>query len=181
MRSRLAVALLLVTSPAVGLLPVSAQCPVAADVPGVADLPLGPWDLRQIDGDPVRVVKATHDAKANQVSLLLEFQRSLTLADVDWPGTHGQKVVIDRDGNPILLTNPQWEGLGSAPPFLVRFEDADGVTLVSERPRIDGELIGLEGRRLRFIIGLPRKDVDRERDMAARIKRVVVDKLYRQF
>jgi hypothetical protein len=181
MRSRLPIALLFLVFPTIALLPVSAQPPCGVVPPGVSDLPFGSWDLRQLNGDPVFVVKATHDPKANEVKLLLEFQRSLTFKDIEWPGSGGQKVVVDRDGNPILLRNAQWLGLGSAPPFLVRFEDEDGVTLVSQSPRFEGDVVGIEGRRLRLIVALPRKDIDSERGIGARIKRVVIDKLYRQY
>jgi hypothetical protein len=130
--------------------------------------------LRQLDCDPVRLVKATYDPQTQEVKLVLEFQRSLQLRDIEWFGPKQPSVVTDVDGNSLLLRNPTWAGSGR-PPFLARFLDEDGVTLVSARPEYDGVLIGLQGQRVRLVLSLPGKDV------LARTRGVVIDKLYREY
>ena len=172
MRSRLAIALFFLAFPVAGLLPLSAQPPGGA-ADGMSDSPFGKcdWDLRQLDLDPVKLVRASYDVQANELRLVLEFQRDLTLHDTEWRNARGQTVVVDRDCRPLVLRDPT--GI-VAPPFLFSFEDEDGVALVSERARYGGDLIGLQGRRVRLVLPLPGKDI------AARTRRVVVTRLYRE-
>jgi hypothetical protein len=144
---------------------------------GMDSLPLGAsaWDLRQLNDDPVRLVKASHDQRTNEVRLVLEFQRSLGLEDIQWTGPRGQSVVVDRDGNVLRLNNPPWSVGPGRPPYLVRFLDEDGVTLLSTHFRYDGDLVGLQGQRVRFVLSWPGKEIE------SRTKRVTVDKLSAEY
>src|SRR5262245_44486737 len=96
----------------------------------VANLPLGKdaWDLRALNDEPVKLVKATYDADRRVVRIILEFQRDLTVRDTDW------------------------RGFAVRPPFWFRFQDADGATMRSEGAEFGSELIGLKGRRVRVVL-----------------------------
>jgi hypothetical protein len=148
-------------------------CPVPVAVVGIENLPFGAgaWDLRQLNDDPVRVVKASYDARTHEVKLVLEFQRSLRLQDTEWKGPRGQSVVVDRYGNALHLSNPPWAPAGGPPPYLVRFADEDGVTIHTSRFRYDGDLIGLQGERVRFVLTMPGKEIE------SKTKWVAIDKL----
>jgi hypothetical protein len=147
MTSRLLAAALFVASAFVLLPLVSAQPAGDGAEADVVNLPLGKdaWDLRSLDDDPVKLVKATYDADRRVVRLVLELRRDLTVRDTDW------------------------RGLGVRPPFWFRFEDADGVTLRSEIADFGSELVGLKGRRVRIVVPWP------PGLLAALTKKVVVD------
>jgi hypothetical protein len=119
-------------------------------------------------------VKASYDPQSQEVKFVLEFQRSLLLQDIEWFGGREPSVVSDVGGHTLLLREPAWAGTGR-PPYLARFLDEDGVTLVSARPRYDGVLIGLQGQRVRLVLSLPGQEV------LARTRAVVIDKLYREY
>src|SRR5262245_52519989 len=130
MTSRLAVAVLVVASAFV-FLPLAPAQPAGDDArPDIGDLPLGKgaWDLRTLDDDPVRLVKATYDGDRRAVRIILELTRDLTIRDTDW------------------------RGVAVRPPFWFRFQDADGVTLRSESAEFGSELVGLKGRRVRIVL-----------------------------
>jgi hypothetical protein len=173
MRSRLAVAPFSLAFFVAVLCPASAQPPCPVVAVGVENLPFGveAWNLRQLNEDPVRLVKASYDKRNNEVKLVLEFQRSLGLQDTQWKGPRGQSVVVDRDGNVLHLNNPPWGPAGGLPPYLVRFVDEDGVTILSSRFRYDGDLIGLQGERVRFVLNMPGKEIE------SKTKWVAIDKL----
>ena len=146
MTRRLAAAILIVGSAFV--LPLaSAQPAVDGPEADVANLPLGKdaWDLRALDADPVKLVKATYDPDRRVVRIVLELRRDLTVRDIDW------------------------RGLSIRPPYWFRFQDADGVTMRSESAEFGSELIGLKGRRVRIVLPWP------PGLLAALTKKVVVD------
>ncbi len=139
MTSRLAAVLLVLAAPFT-LLP-----SVRAD--DTADLPLGndAWDLRQMDQDPVKLVKHSYDPDTKEARFIIEFQRDLTVRDIDWTGVRAR------------------------PPYWFRFENADRVAITSVIPEYDSVLIGQRGRRVQFTLKLPdKKTMDQ-------IKKVVVD------
>ena len=148
MNLRLAVALLLFAS-ASFVLPAMGARAWAADgaEPDISNLPLGrgAWDLHALDDDPVKLVKASYDKERKVVRFLLEFRRDLTVRDTDW------------------------RGVAVRPPFWFRFEDADGVTLLSGEAEFGGQLVGLQGRRVRLILPWP------DGPVGALAKKVVVD------
>ncbi len=109
----------------------SAQ-PAGADSATI-DLPGGKntWDLRALDTDPVKLVKADASPDGKVVRFILEFQRDLTVRDTDWRGP-----------------TPR-------PPYWFRFQDADGTTIHSEMAEYASELVGLQGRRVRIVLIVP--------------------------
>jgi hypothetical protein len=148
MTSRLAVALLLFASAFLVLPVVDARAqPADGAEPEISNLPLGKgaWDLHALDDDPVKLVKASYDKERKVVRFLLEFRRDLTVRDTDW------------------------RGVAVRPPFWFRFEDADGVTLLSGEAEFGGQLVGLQGRRVRLILPWP------DGPVGALAKKVVVD------
>jgi hypothetical protein len=130
--------------------------------------------LRQLDYDPVRLVKASYDPQSQEVKVVLEFQRGLLLQDIEWFGGREPSVVTGPKGQALLLRDPLWAGTGR-PPYLARFLDEDGVTLAGARPRYDGVLVGLPGQRVRLALSLPGRDV------LSRTRGVVIDKLFREW
>jgi hypothetical protein len=126
-----------------------------ADTPPVisASLPFGKsaWDLSVMDKDPVHLIKADYDQKANAVTFLLEFRRDLAPFDIEWKSDTWR-----RDGDRF-------------PPFWFRFVDADGVVIRTEQARFDGEMVEKKGRRMRVFLELP------SRDIMSRTKSVLVD------
>ncbi len=126
-----------------------------ADTPPTiaANLPLGKdaWDVRVMDQDPVQLLKAAYDEKANAATFLLEFRRDLRPIDIEWKSDNWR-----RDGDRV-------------PPFWFRFVDQDGVVIRTEQARFDGEMIEKKGRRMRVFLNLPSKEI------LARTKRVLVD------
>jgi hypothetical protein len=140
------------------------------------DLPFGcgAWDLRQLDYDPVRLVKASYDPQTQEVKLVLEFQRGLQLQDIEWFGGREPSLVSGPKGQALLLRDAVWAGTGR-PPYVARFLDEDGVTIVAARPRYDGVLAGLAGQRVRLALSLPGKD------LLSRTRGVVIDKLFREW
>jgi hypothetical protein len=147
MTSRLAVAALVVASALVFLPAVSAQPAGDGAKPDIGNLPLGKdaWDLRALDGDPVRLVKVTYDEDRRVVRIILEFRRDLTVRDTDW------------------------RGLAVRPPYWFRFQDAEGTTLRSEEAQFGSEVVGLQGRRVRLVLPWPAGV------LPALTKKVVVD------
>ncbi len=126
-----------------------------ADTPPViaANLPLGKdaWDLRALDKDPVHLLKAAFNEKANAVTFLLEFRRDLRAVDLEWK-------------------SDTWRPDGDRyPPFWFRFVDEDGVVLRTEQAHFDGEMIEQKGRRMRVFLKLPSKDI------MARTKHILID------
>jgi hypothetical protein len=131
------------------------------------DVPFGEanWDTRPLNEDPVSLKKVgavrasvayvDRDGKTLRVQPLtlvrfvLELQRDLTVRD------------------------PDWTGIRPRPPFLVRFQDADGVALLvpaeSERPGYDCTFVGQAKARLRMVVLIPDPPV------AARTKKVMID------
>ena len=120
----------------------------------------GNWDLSALDHDPVKLVMASYDRTFNQVQLVLEFTRDLTVRDIDWTGVRPE------------------------PPFRFNFEDKDGVTLLSLRGIYLGEPVMRKGRRVRVAVQFPiiplppekPREADRERNYYLGLsKKVVVD------
>jgi hypothetical protein len=147
MNSRPAVALLAVAS-ALAFLPFASAQPAGDGAAADAiTLPLGKsaWDLRALDDDPVKLVKASYDKERKVVVLVLELRRDLTVRDTDW------------------------RGLNARPPFWFRLQDADGVTLRSLPAEFGSEVVGLKGRRVRVFLPWP------DAPVASQAKKVVVD------
>jgi hypothetical protein len=147
MTSRLLAAVLFLASAFVLLPLVAAQPPRDGAEADAVNLPNGKdaWDLRALDDDPVKLVKATYDPQMRVVRFILEFRRDLTVRDTDW------------------------RGLGVSPPFWFRLQDADGVTMRSLTAEFGSELVGLKGRRVRLVLPWPGAL------LAALTKTVVVD------
>jgi hypothetical protein len=146
MASRLTVGALVLVS---AVVPLALPCwPARADEKGAkAELPLGrdAWDMRRLEQDPVKLVKVTYYPATREVKWVLEFTRDLTVRDIDW------------------------HSLSKSAPFWFRFQDEDGVTLVSASAAYDGVLVGLRGRRVRVVLKLPDEEVMR------RTKKVMID------
>ena len=158
MTARLPAAGLALAAALVALPIASAQPELEVVKEETVKLPLGleNWDIRQMQLDPVKVVKtdavkrrlrpldpeAKPEDFQEQTSavFILEFVRDLTVRDTDWTG-----VRLD-------------------PPYRFDFLDADGVTLASQTARYDGIPIGRKGRRVRVVLALPPEGVMRRAD-----------------
>jgi len=167
MTSRLSATILLLAFAFVGLPLVSAQ-PKGEAAPAI-DTSIFPyakgnWDLKALDGDPVKLVSINYVARPRlrQAEFVLEFTRDLTVRDTDWSGVRPE------------------------PPFRFDFEDKDGVTVLSLRPTYAGVPIMLKGRRVRVVVSFPPlpppdqldtlSETDRERlFFLSQAKKVVVD------
>jgi hypothetical protein len=119
-------ALVLAFRPAASAQPAGAEAPII-DLPGGKST----WDLRALDADPIKLVKADASPDGKVVRFILEFQRDLTVRDTDWRGP------------------------APRPPFWFRFQDADGTTIHSEIAEYGSELVGLQGRRVRIVLLMP--------------------------
>jgi hypothetical protein len=137
------------------------------------------WDLGEFNCDPV--VLARFSYTQTDINVVLEFQRNLTLVydTLLWTGPRNQRVLVDRDGAPLLLREVPGDPIVSRAPYLFRFEDEDGTTIWSARPSYTSELIGLVGQRVRLTLSLAdRTDAEIE-ILSRRVKRVTVLRLYR--
>jgi hypothetical protein len=132
MTSRLALALLLLAPPVLALCPAAGQ-PAGTAADETIDLPFGKdaWDVRALNDDPVRLVKATSDRDEREVRLILEFRRDLTVRDTDW-----------------TVLQPQ-------PPFWFRFQDRDGTTIASLAGTYGSLPVGRKGRNVRVVLKWP--------------------------
>lgn len=90
------------------------------------------WDLKRLDRDPVKLIKASYDPKTEQAAFILELRRDLTPAD--------------------LL---EWQA--PLAPIVFRFQDEDGTALVSLMPRYGSQLVPTQGRRFRVLLPMPKK------------------------
>jgi hypothetical protein len=163
MTARLPAAGLALAAALVALPIASAQPELEVVKEETVKLPLGleNWDIRQMQLDPVKVVKtdavkrrlrpldpeAKPEDFQEQTSavFILEFVRDLTVRDTDWTGVRPE------------------------PPFRFEFEDKDGVTIWSQAPRYEGIPIGRKGRKVRVLVPMPPAGV------LARSKKVMVD------
>jgi hypothetical protein len=88
------------------------------------------WNLGRLSQEPLKLIKATPDAKKSQVGFVLEFSRDPGAIDVyNW--TNG------------------------GVPAVFRFLDQDGVVLKTVRPKVEGELVPKKGSRIRLVLPMP--------------------------
>lgn len=132
------------------------------DVPfGVAN-----WGTRPLNEDPVSLKKVS----AVRASVLYVDPRDRKTLRVQ-PLTLVRFVLeLQRD---LTVRDPDWTGIRPRPPFLIRFQDAEGVALrvpaLSERPVYDCTFVGQAKARLRIVVLIP------DRPVAARTKKVMID------
>ncbi len=92
------------------------------------------WDLKRLDEDPVRLIKAVHGLAGGRTAFVVELTRT-----VNKPSE-------------VL----EWE---RGDPFVFRFLDEDEVVLKTVRPQLDGELVREKGRRFRLVVSLPEERI----------------------
>jgi hypothetical protein len=171
MRSRLAIAVFSLAIIITGLAPVGAQPPDLKPLP----FSTWAWDLDKLNCDPVRVVKATYTAR--ELKVVLEFQRNLSFLDEEWTGPRSLRVLVDSYGNALQVRVSPPDIMTERPPFLFLFEDEDGATIVSVRPRFDSEVIGIQGQRLRIVLTLADRPEQEVQFIARKTKKITAVKL----
>ena len=151
--------------------------PVGAQPPVPKPLPFGDWtwDLSKFNHDPVRLVKATYSAR--ELKLVLEFRRNLSFLDLEWSGPQGLRVLVDSYGYALQVRVSPPDIMTGRPPFLFLFEDEDGATIASVRPRFDSDVIGIQGQRLRIVLSLSDRPEQEIQYIARKTKKVTAVKL----
>jgi hypothetical protein len=88
------------------------------------------WDLGRLNQEPVKLIKATPDARTGLVRFLLEFTRAPKASELyDW----------EQRGGVVLF----------------KFLDEEGVAIRAVRPQWEGDLAPKKGTRMRLILQLP--------------------------
>jgi hypothetical protein len=88
------------------------------------------WDLKRLNQEPFKLIRATPDPQGGQVRFVLELTRPARLGELfDW----------ERAGGPAVF----------------RFLDEDGVVLKTIKPRLEGEMVPNQGARIRLLLSLP--------------------------
>jgi hypothetical protein len=88
------------------------------------------WDLRLLNKEPFKLIKATPDPKRGLVRFVVEFTRPVSVTEqYDWEQGRG--------------------------PAVFRFLDEDGVVLRTVRPRLEGEVVPEKGMRIRLVMAMP--------------------------
>jgi hypothetical protein len=116
-----------------GMLTCLVLAPVAAqDKQGnlSSTTPMVKWDLKVLNQEPFKLIRATPDPKKGSVCFLIEFSRIPTSNEIfDWEKGDGMAVF--------------------------RFQDEDGVTIKSVKTKIEGEIIQKPGTRIRLLLPMP--------------------------
>jgi hypothetical protein len=87
------------------------------------------WNLDRLSRDPFQLVKVTADPEKGQVRFVVEFKRTATRSELlDW----------------------ELDGI-----IVFRFLDEDGIVIKTVWAKLDGEMAGVKGSRIRLILTLP--------------------------